>query len=212
MTSSLSDLLVSEWCRVTGLAFNVISAYFTSTVHVKTGQLTKTWLLIKCVRGRLAPPLPSTRINMLAERIRGSASIAWDTGWSAAIVGERRTKQDGKASSGQLLLRISGLASPARSAQCWGTELIQPRWELLERSKKLQSMPTCHLGNLKVVLSLFWKAGSNFLSSVSAGNNVFNPKEDTFRQNKILALLLSKSLVPVEKDDPLGERSTHRLN
>lgn len=38
-----------------------------------------------------------------------------------------------------------------------------------------------------------------------AGNHVFNPKEDTDAQSKILALLLHKSLVPVEKDDPLGE-------
>uniref|UniRef100_A0A3B4FAH8 Uncharacterized protein n=1 Tax=Pundamilia nyererei TaxID=303518 RepID=A0A3B4FAH8_9CICH len=30
-------------------------------------------------------------------------------------------------------------------------------------------------------------------------------KEDTDSQSKILALLLRKSLVPVEKDDPLGE-------
>lgn len=37
-----------------------------------------------------------------------------------------------------------------------------------------------------------------------AGNHVFNPKEDTDAQSKIL-LLLHKSLVPVEKDDPLGE-------
>lgn len=39
-----------------------------------------------------------------------------------------------------------------------------------------------------------------------AGNHVFNPKEDIDPQSKILALLLHKSLVPVEKDDPLGER------
>lgn len=49
------------------------------------------------------------------------------------------------------------------------------------------------------------------ISSVSAGSNVFNPKEDTYRQSKVLALLLSKSLLPVEKDDPLGERPSHRL-
>lgn len=49
-----------------------------------------------------------------------------------------------------------------------------------------------------------------FISLCSpAGNNVFNPKEDTFHQSKILALLLSKSLVPIEKDDPLGKRSLH---
>lgn len=38
-----------------------------------------------------------------------------------------------------------------------------------------------------------------------AGNHVFNPKEDTDAQSKILALLLHKSLVPVDKDDLLGE-------
>lgn len=45
-----------------------------------------------------------------------------------------------------------------------------------------------------------------FICFVCAGNNVFNPKEDTNHQSKILALLLHNSLVPVEKDDPLGER------
>lgn len=44
-----------------------------------------------------------------------------------------------------------------------------------------------------------------------AGDNVFNPKEDTYRQSKILTLLLSKSLAPIEKDDPLGERSLRRF-
>lgn len=45
-----------------------------------------------------------------------------------------------------------------------------------------------------------------FICSAHAGNHVFNPTEDTDPQSKILALLLHKSLVPVEKDDPLGER------
>lgn len=41
---------------------------------------------------------------------------------------------------------------------------------------------------------------------VYAGNHVFNPKGDTDAQNKILALLLHKSLLQVEKDDPLGKK------
>lgn len=44
-----------------------------------------------------------------------------------------------------------------------------------------------------------------------AGNNVFNPKEDTAPQSKILALLLQKSLVPAEKDDPLGLELANKL-
>lgn len=40
---------------------------------------------------------------------------------------------------------------------------------------------------------------------VHTGNHVFNPKEVTDSQSKILALLLHKSLVPVEKENPLGE-------
>ncbi|KAM4629828.1 urotensin 2 domain containing [Polymixia lowei] len=42
-------------------------------------------------------------------------------------------------------------------------------------------------------------------SILNPGNHVFNPKEDTDAQSKILALLLHKSLVPVERNDPLGE-------
>uniref|UniRef100_A0A668AT47 Urotensin 2 domain containing n=1 Tax=Myripristis murdjan TaxID=586833 RepID=A0A668AT47_9TELE len=42
-------------------------------------------------------------------------------------------------------------------------------------------------------------------SILNPGNHVFIPKEDTDAQSKILALLLRKSLVPVERDDPLGE-------
>ncbi|XP_075878897.1 urotensin 2 domain containing [Nelusetta ayraudi] len=48
-------------------------------------------------------------------------------------------------------------------------------------------------------------------SIFNPGNNAFNPKEDTYRQSKILALLLSKSLVPVEKDDPLGLELASKL-
>ncbi|KAG7513853.1 hypothetical protein JOB18_018555 [Solea senegalensis] len=42
-------------------------------------------------------------------------------------------------------------------------------------------------------------------SMFNSGNHVFNPKEDTEAQSKVLALLLHKSLVPVETDDPLAE-------
>lgn len=38
-----------------------------------------------------------------------------------------------------------------------------------------------------------------------AENDVFDPREDTDAQGKILAMLLQKSLVPVERNDPLGE-------
>ena len=38
------------------------------------------------------------------------------------------------------------------------------------------------------------------------GNSVLNPNDAIDPQSKILALLLHKSLVPVEKEDPLGER------
>lgn len=50
------------------------------------------------------------------------------------------------------------------------------------------------------------------ICSTCAGNHVFNPKDDTDAQSKILALLLHKSLVPFEKDDPLGETEIKRLN
>ncbi|CAJ1060660.1 urotensin 2 domain containing [Xyrichtys novacula] len=48
-------------------------------------------------------------------------------------------------------------------------------------------------------------------SIFTPGNHVFNPKEDTDPQSKILALLLHKSLVPVEKDDPLGLELANKL-
>ncbi|XP_038572937.1 urotensin 2 domain containing [Micropterus salmoides] len=48
-------------------------------------------------------------------------------------------------------------------------------------------------------------------SIFNPGNHVFNPKEDTDAQSKILALLLHKSLVPVEKDDPLGLELANKL-
>uniref|UniRef100_A0A3B4TCC2 Uncharacterized protein n=1 Tax=Seriola dumerili TaxID=41447 RepID=A0A3B4TCC2_SERDU len=41
-------------------------------------------------------------------------------------------------------------------------------------------------------------------SIFNPGNHVFNPKEDTVAQSKVLALLLHKSLIPIEKDDPLA--------
>ncbi|XP_070764329.1 urotensin 2 domain containing [Enoplosus armatus] len=48
-------------------------------------------------------------------------------------------------------------------------------------------------------------------SIFNPGNHAFNPKEDTDPQSKILALLLHKSLVPVEKDDPLGLELANKL-
>nr|XP_046247675.1 urotensin 2 domain containing [Scatophagus argus] len=48
-------------------------------------------------------------------------------------------------------------------------------------------------------------------SILNPGNDVLNPKEDTETQSKILALLLHKSLVPVEKDDPLGLELANKL-
>uniref|UniRef100_A0A3B5KCR5 Uncharacterized protein n=1 Tax=Takifugu rubripes TaxID=31033 RepID=A0A3B5KCR5_TAKRU len=42
-------------------------------------------------------------------------------------------------------------------------------------------------------------------SLFSPGNNVFDPREDTDPEGKILAMLLQKSLDPVETKDPLGE-------
>uniref|UniRef100_A0A3Q3RTB2 Urotensin 2B n=1 Tax=Mastacembelus armatus TaxID=205130 RepID=A0A3Q3RTB2_9TELE len=48
-------------------------------------------------------------------------------------------------------------------------------------------------------------------SIFNPGNNVFNPKEDTDTQGKILSLLLHKSLVPAEKDNPLGLELANKL-
>ncbi|XP_035503752.1 urotensin 2 domain containing [Scophthalmus maximus] len=48
-------------------------------------------------------------------------------------------------------------------------------------------------------------------SMFNSGNHFLNPKEDTDAQSKILALLLHKSLVPVEKDDPLGLELANKL-
>ncbi|XP_069007174.1 urotensin 2 domain containing [Embiotoca jacksoni] len=48
-------------------------------------------------------------------------------------------------------------------------------------------------------------------SKFNPGNHVFNPKEDTDPENKILALLLHKNLVPVEKDDPLGVEMANKV-
>ncbi|XP_061883815.1 urotensin 2 domain containing [Entelurus aequoreus] len=41
-------------------------------------------------------------------------------------------------------------------------------------------------------------------SLLNTGNHVFSPKDDADVQGKILSLLLHKSLVPVEKNDPPG--------
>ncbi|XP_065812414.1 urotensin 2 domain containing isoform X1 [Labrus bergylta] len=48
-------------------------------------------------------------------------------------------------------------------------------------------------------------------SIFNPGNHVYNPKEDTDPQSKILALLLRKSLVPDEKDSPLGLELANKL-
>ncbi|XP_062280279.1 urotensin 2 domain containing [Scomber scombrus] len=48
-------------------------------------------------------------------------------------------------------------------------------------------------------------------SIFNTGNHVFNPKEDTDAQSKILGLLLHKSLIPVERDDPLGLELANKL-
>ncbi|XP_008290251.1 urotensin 2 domain containing [Stegastes partitus] len=43
------------------------------------------------------------------------------------------------------------------------------------------------------------------------GNHVFNSKEESDSQSKILALLLHKSLVPVDKDDALGVELANKI-
>ncbi|KAK9519353.1 hypothetical protein VZT92_022089 [Zoarces viviparus] len=48
-------------------------------------------------------------------------------------------------------------------------------------------------------------------SIFNQGNHVYDPKDDTDPQSKILALLLHKGLVPVEKDDPLGLELANKL-
>ncbi|XP_076008961.1 urotensin 2 domain containing [Genypterus blacodes] len=48
-------------------------------------------------------------------------------------------------------------------------------------------------------------------SLFNPGHHVFNPKEDTDDQSKILALLLHKSLVPIEREDPLGLELANKL-
>ncbi|KAA8589582.1 hypothetical protein FQN60_012947 [Etheostoma spectabile] len=48
-------------------------------------------------------------------------------------------------------------------------------------------------------------------SIFNPGNSVMNPKEYTNHQSKILAMLLHKSLAPVEKDDPLGLELANKL-
>ncbi|XP_054646238.1 urotensin 2 domain containing isoform X2 [Dunckerocampus dactyliophorus] len=45
----------------------------------------------------------------------------------------------------------------------------------------------------------------------SAGNRMFNPKDDGDIQGKILSLLLHKSSVPVEKNDPPGLELVDKL-
>uniref|UniRef100_A0A3P8W4H8 Uncharacterized protein n=1 Tax=Cynoglossus semilaevis TaxID=244447 RepID=A0A3P8W4H8_CYNSE len=41
-------------------------------------------------------------------------------------------------------------------------------------------------------------------STFNPGNHIFYQNEDTDTQNKILALLLHKSVIPVGKDEPLA--------
>ncbi|XP_056893246.1 urotensin 2 domain containing isoform X2 [Takifugu flavidus] len=48
-------------------------------------------------------------------------------------------------------------------------------------------------------------------SLFSPGNDVFDPREDTDPEGKILAMLLQKSLDPVETKDPLGLELAHKL-
>uniref|UniRef100_A0A4W6FFM1 Urotensin 2B n=2 Tax=Lates calcarifer TaxID=8187 RepID=A0A4W6FFM1_LATCA len=48
-------------------------------------------------------------------------------------------------------------------------------------------------------------------SILNPGNRVFNPKEDMDTQSKIIALLLHKSLIPIEKDDLLGLELANKL-
>lgn len=45
-----------------------------------------------------------------------------------------------------------------------------------------------------------------------SGNRVFNPKDTTDAQSKILALLLHKSLAPFEKGGSIGETERIILN
>lgn len=92
MASSPSDLPVSEWCRVTGLAFNVTSPYFTQTCpREKGGLLTKKThsarLLIKYARGWLAPPPGSQKDKYIdgMDPRQWTACIAWGRVWSAAL-------------------------------------------------------------------------------------------------------------------------------
>ncbi|XP_037830122.1 urotensin 2 domain containing [Kryptolebias marmoratus] len=48
-------------------------------------------------------------------------------------------------------------------------------------------------------------------SIFTSGNHVFNSKEDTDTQSKILALLLHKSSAPVDNNDPLGMKLANTL-
>ncbi|XP_042080155.1 urotensin 2 domain containing [Haplochromis burtoni] len=61
------------------------------------------------------------------------------------------------------------------------------------------------------LLSLFLLLNVDGRSIFNPGNPAFSQKEDTDSQSKILALLLHKSLVPVEKDDPLGVELANKL-
>ncbi|KAM4548565.1 urotensin 2 domain containing [Odontesthes bonariensis] len=48
-------------------------------------------------------------------------------------------------------------------------------------------------------------------SIFNSGNHVFDLKEDADSQSKILALLIHKSLVPVEKDEYLGMELANKI-
>ncbi|XP_057697235.1 urotensin 2 domain containing [Corythoichthys intestinalis] len=45
----------------------------------------------------------------------------------------------------------------------------------------------------------------------NAGNRVLNPKDDVEIQSKLLSMLLHKSLVPIEKNDPPGLELVDKL-
>lgn len=205
------DLPVSEWCRVTGLAY-VGSPYFCRLLRGPGEKVgcwwNPQWLAIDLRRRRNDWPLPlgPERMHIL-------------TGWSQSsgqlplpqcCIG---TKRRGPWTESQLsaIAYVSWVCYFCRE---WKEEpFLTPVSDCAPWCPGFVCLFVCFWSNKWINnVNARWDCSCVehfacvFHFGRAAGDQDLNPKEDTDVQSKMLSLLLRKSLVPVEKNDALGAR------
>lgn len=108
----------------------------------------------------------------------------------------------------QGVLNVEGRSLFTPGKCCKKKSLFKPDWRCCMQPLHWCCIPAQHATRSAKMLSAraLWCPKLHFLIHLAcAGNDIFDPREDTDPEGKILARLLQKSLVPVERNDPLGE-------